>query len=139
MVSFSSAFQLIQSARRAAQDVQSMPLSQLLLDLQGQLLHMQVELLEQQVTMQDLASDANRVRATLSMQRRLERSLESYFLTEGREGVRGPYCVTCWHTRDALQLLIDAADETGYCPTCQTTVRWRLPNQSAQRAAVPTP
>lgn len=125
MVNFTNAFELLRAARNAAGDLGSAPVSQMLLDLQGQLLHLQVLALEQQFESRALQDDISRLRANLRMQRKLERSRDVYLLVENNEDVRGPFCATCWDVRDELQLLVDANGKTGYCPLCKATVESR--------------
>ena len=128
MVNFTNAFELLRAARNAAGDLGNEPVSQILLDLQGQLLHLQVLALEQQFESRALEDDIARLRANLRLQRKLERSRDMYVLVESNENVRGPFCATCWDVRDELQLLVDANGRTGYCPMCKETVQSRSPH-----------
>ena len=123
MITFSSAFELLQAARTAARDLGSASVSQLLLDLQGQLLQLQVETLEQQMERREMTDEVARLRGHLAVQRKLERAQEAYRLVESKEDVRGPYCVWCWDARNTLQLLVDRGEGMGYCPNCKTTVK----------------
>ena len=125
MVNFTKAFELLRAARSAAGDLGSAPVAQMLLDLQGQLLQLQVHALEQQFEGRALEENIARLRASLRMQRKLERSRDHYLLIENNF-VRGPFCTTCWDQRDELQLLIDADDNQGYCPVCRAKAESHL-------------
>ncbi|GEM_PF-2296621 len=123
MANFSSAFELLQAARTAAREHGNAALSQAMLDLQGELLQLQVQTLEDQLEIRELSNHVTRLRANLVVQRKLELAEEAYVLVENSDEVRGPYCATCWDRRDVLQLLLNAGDERAYCPTCKTTVK----------------
>lgn len=123
MVNFSSAFELLQAARTASRELGNAPVSQLLLDLQGQLLQLQVHMLEQQMEGQESAEKVSKLTEHLAVQRKLERAQDAYVLAAGKDDVRGPYCTKCWDSRNALQLLIHAGEGLGCCPICQTTVK----------------
>lgn len=125
MVNFTEAFELLRTARSAAGELGSAPVAQMLLDLQGQLLQLQVHALEQQFEGRALEEDVARLRASLRLQKKLERSRDYYVLVENSNDVRGPFCMKCWDQRDELQLLIDADGKRGYCPTCRATVESR--------------
>ena len=123
MADYSSAFLLLQASRTAARELGSAPVSQSLLDLQGELLQLQAQELELQLENRSLTTDVTRLRTSLAVQRKLTRALDAYLLVESEEDVRGPYCITCWDSREVLQLLVDAGEGMAYCRTCQKTVK----------------
>lgn len=131
MINFSNSLELLRSIRTIAQETDNGPMAQGLLDLQGQLLGLQVQVLEQQVEGRALQNETTRLRSCLATARKLERVHDSYFLMQNEADVRGPYCVTCWDRRDVLQALVEAGDNAGYCPNCKTKVRTGKPSRFA--------
>ena len=123
MIHFSNILDLLRNLRGAAKTSGHEPISQGLLDLQGQLLCLQVQVLEQQVETRLIQAETARLRGCLTTQRRLQRVNEAYFVVMSEADVRGPYCVTCWDRREVLQALVEAEEEAGYCPNCKVKVR----------------
>ena len=123
MIHFSNILDLLRNLRGAAKTCGHQPISQGLLDLQGQLLCLQVQVLEEQVETRLMQAETARLRGCLTTQRRLQRVNEAYFVVMSEADVRGPYCVTCWNRREVLQALVEAEEEAGYCPNCKVKVR----------------
>ncbi|MEO7361246.1 MAG: hypothetical protein ABI120_13020 [Gemmatimonadaceae bacterium] len=119
MIHFTYLLDLLRNLRATAQAVGNGSISQGLLDLQGQLLHLQVRVLEQQVQLRLVQDEAARLRGCLTTARRLQRVNEAYFVVKSETDVQGPYCVTCWDRREVLQELVEAGAGAGYCPNCK--------------------
>jgi hypothetical protein len=122
MINFGSALELLRTVRNSANEAGNAPVAQGLLDLQGQLLHLQVQMLEQQFENRSLQNETIRLRTCRLTERKMQRSVEAYVIMDDDSRVRGPYCVGCWETRDVLQELLDAGENSGYCPRCKVTV-----------------
>ncbi|MGV3711130.1 MAG: hypothetical protein ACO1Q7_20080 [Gemmatimonas sp.] len=127
-INFSPALKQLYALRDLAREAHHDALEQGLLDLQGVLLGLQVQSLEQQVEGRLVHNEAIRLRNCLSMAKKLKRVDDAYYVTHHDGDTRGPYCVTCWERRDILQGLIEGEDETGYCPNCKDKVQTGRPD-----------
>lgn len=131
MINFTNALDLLRTIRSEAQELDNGTISQGLLDLQGRLLALQIQSLEQQVDNRALQAEAIRLSSCLATARRLERVNECYFLINDEADVRGPYCVSCWDRKDVLQPLVEAGENAGYCPNCKAKVKTGKPTRVA--------
>ena len=135
MINFSNALDSLQHLRGAAQKAGDAQITQGLLDLQGELLGLQVQMLEQQVDARMFQDEAVRLRGLLSTARRLERVNDVYYLLQANGEEFGPYCKFCWDRREMLQTLVDAGEGAGYCPNCKQRKETRHPNSQMETAA----
>jgi hypothetical protein len=121
MINVSLALDNLRTIRAAVDRLQDLSLQQSLLDLQGQLLTIQVAVLEQQVENRTLQNELSRLEECRETDRKLERVFGAYMVVDGPRDRRGPYCVSCWDNKQVLQALVDAGDTAvGYCPSCKS-------------------
>jgi hypothetical protein len=120
MIDIALALNSLKALRATAERLQNLPLQQSLLDLQGQLLTLQVSVLEQEVENRTLVNELSRLRECRETERKLERVFGAYMLVESPREKFGPYCVSCWDSKQVLQELVDAGATVGYCPSCKS-------------------
>ena len=123
MINFTNALEMLKAIRAASNVSNDSPIKQGLLDLQGQLLNLQVHVLEQQVENRSLQNEVVRLRECLATERNLERVFDAYMLVESSGTRRGPFCASCWNRKQLLQSLVEAGEGTGYCPACKDKPR----------------
>ena len=120
MMNISLALECLKGIRVTADRLNDLSLQQGLLDLQGQLLTLQVSVLEREVENRTLLNELSRLKECRVTDRKLERVFGAYMLVESPRDKRGPYCVSCWDSKQVLQELLDAGSSVGYCPACKS-------------------
>ena len=129
MINFTTALDLLKALRVNTNHLSDPILKQQLLDLQGHLLNLQVQVLEQQVESRGLQNEVVRLRECLATERRLERVFDAYMVIESPDKRRGPFCAHCWNSKHMLQALVGAEDGFGYCPSCKDKPRIAAPSE----------
>ncbi|MEP6764244.1 MAG: hypothetical protein ABJB66_08045 [Gemmatimonadaceae bacterium] len=135
MINFTTVLEMLKSVRTSTNHLNDAMLKQNLLDLQGHLLNLQVQMLEQQVDNRGLQNEVVRMRECLATERRLERVFDAYMVVESPTRKRGPFCAVCWNKRQTLQALVEGGEGLGYCPSCKSKPRIAAPEQEMVNAS----
>ncbi|MDQ6611611.1 MAG: hypothetical protein M3Y64_04185 [Gemmatimonadota bacterium] len=123
MINFTNALELLNRIRASANLSADITLKQHLLDLQGQLLNLQVQMLEQHVENGRLQNEVTRFQECLATERGLKRHFDAYMVTDVCGRLSGPFCASCWASKQRLEPLVEAGNGLGYCPLCKQTAR----------------